>query len=154
MRSITKRLHRSSTVQQHQQGLSRFQLIVAIAVLAVIAVVTVPRLINAVHHAHSPQIITVEQELAELENGLRLYQQDNGRYPTDEQGLLALILKPARAPVPTHWQTGGYVDRLPHDPWGHPYRYRLSDDGSRFDLFSFGPGGPDGDGEGVIHGKH
>ncbi|WP_034301223.1 type II secretion system major pseudopilin GspG [Herbaspirillum sp. RV1423] len=155
MRSKTTRPHYSQ-LHQRQRGLSKFQLIAAIAVLAVIAIVAAPRLINAVNHAHSPQIVTAEQDLGDLEKGLQLYKQDNGRYPSNEQGLLALIIKPVRAPVPKDWKTGGYLDRLPHDPWGNAYQYRVSEDGGSFEVFSFGANGPDDgdDNPGVIRAKH
>jgi len=139
-----------------QRGLSKLQMLTALAVIAVVAIVAAPRLINVVNHAHSPQIVTAEQDIAEIEKGLQLYKQDNGRYPTTEQGLLALIVKPARAPVPKEWKTGGYLDRLPRDPWGNTYQYQLSEDGNSFDVFSFGAAGPDEgvDHAGVIRGKH
>lgn len=139
-----------------QRGLSKLQMLTALAIIAVVAIVAAPRLINVVNHAHSPQIVTAEQDIAEIEKGLQLYKQDNGRYPTTEQGLLALIVKPGRAPVPKEWKTGGYLDRLPHDPWGNAYAYRVSADGDSFDVFSFGAHGPDegDDNAGVIRGKH
>ncbi|MFJ9452085.1 MULTISPECIES: type II secretion system major pseudopilin GspG [unclassified Herbaspirillum] len=139
-----------------QRGLSKLQMLTAVAVIAVVAIVAAPRLLNVVNHAHSPQIVAAEQDIAEIEKGLQLYKQDIGRYPTTEQGLLALIVKPGRAPVPKEWKTGGYLDRLPRDPWGNAYQYQLSEDGNSFDVFSFGAAGPDEgvDQAGVIRGKH
>ena len=139
-----------------QRGLTKFQLLAAIAVIAVIAIVAAPRLMTAVNHVHNPDIVTAEQDIGEIDKALQLYKQDAGRYPTTEQGLLALIVKPTRAPVPKDWKTGGYVDRLPRDPWGHPYQYRLSGEGDAFDVFSFGAHGPDegDDNPGVIRNKH
>lgn len=140
-----------------QRGLSKLQMLTILAVVAVLAVVAAPRLINAVHHAHSPQIVTAEQDLTEIAKGLEVYKQDNGRYPSNEQGLLALIIKPGRAPVPKDWKTGGYLERLPRDPWGNVYQYRLSAEGDIVDVFSFGANGPDegDDSPAVIRvGKH
>jgi general secretion pathway protein G len=156
MRSTNPQPDRRSPLLSRQRGLSKFQLIAAIAVIAVIAIVAAPRLMTAVSHAHSPQIVTTEQDIAEIEKGLQLYKQDNGRYPSTEQGLLALIVKPGRAPVPKEWKTGGYLDRLPRDPWGNAYAYRVADDGDSFDVFSFGAHGPDDgdDNAGVIRAKH
>jgi general secretion pathway protein G len=131
-------------------------MLTALAVIAVVAIVAAPRLINVVSHAHSPQIVTAEQDIAEIEKGLQLYKQDNGRFPTTEQGLLALIVKPGRAPVPKEWKTGGYLERLPRDPWGNTYQYQVSEDGSGFDVFSFGAAGPDEgvDRDGLVRAKH
>ena len=139
-----------------QRGLTKVQLLVALAVIAVIAVVAAPRLLSVVNHVHNPEIISAEQNLNDIEQALQTYRQDNGRYPSNEQGLLALIIKPSRAPVPKGWKTGGYIDRLPRDPWGHPYQYRLSEDGAQFDVFSFGAKGPDegDDSDTVIRAKH
>ena len=53
---------------------------------------------------------------------LKLYRRDNGRYPTQEQGLRALIEKPATDPAPNIWKDGGYLERLPNDPWGNAYQ--------------------------------
>jgi len=139
-----------------QRGLSKLQMLTALAVIAVLAIVAAPRLMTAVNHAHNPDIVTAEQDIGEIEKALQLYKQDIGRYPTTEQGLLALIVKPTRAPVPKDWKTGGYIDRLPRDPWGHPYQYRLNGEGDGFDVFSFGAHGPDegDDNPGVIRSKH
>jgi Type II secretion system (T2SS), protein G len=56
---------------------------------------------------------------------LKLYRRDNGRYPAQDQGLRALIEKPATEPVPNIWKDGGYLDRLPNDPWGNAYQYNI-----------------------------
>lgn len=140
-----------------QRGLTKFQLLAAIVVIAVIAIVAAPRLMTAVNHAHNPDIVSAEQDLASIQKALADYKQDNGVYPSNEQGLLALVIKPGRAPVPKEWKTGGYIDRLPRDPWGHSYQYRLSAEGDSFDVFSFGAHGPDegDDNPGVVRaGQH
>ena len=54
---------------------------------------------------------------------LKLYRLDNQRYPTTEQGLQSLLVKPAATPIPLNWKQGGYIERLPKDPWGGPYQY-------------------------------
>jgi len=79
-----------------------------------------------------------------ISTALDLYEMDNGRYPTTEQGLEALIEKPGISPVPTTWN-GPYLKRLilPRDPWGQPYRYRnpSSKRGLDYELYSLGPDG-------------
>jgi general secretion pathway protein G len=78
---------------------------------------------------------------------LKLYRLDNQRYPTTEQGLQALTAKPATTPVPPNWKTGGYVERLPRDPWGNPYQYLNPGLHGEIDVFSLGAdGAPGGDG--------
>jgi len=156
MRSTTTQPDPRSPNHARQRGLTKFQLLAAIAVIAVIAIVAAPRLMTVVNHAHNPETVTAEQDLGEIEKALQLYKQDTGSYPTNDQGLLALIVKPTRSPIPKEWKTGGYIDRLPRDPWGHPYQYRLSSEGDAFDVFSFGVHGPDegDDNPGVIRSKH
>jgi general secretion pathway protein G len=156
MRSTTTQTAPSQPFPARQRGLTKLQLLAALAVVAVIAVVAAPRLLTAVQHAHSPEIVAAEQGVSDIEQALQRYRQDNGSYPSNEQGLLALILKPTRAPVPKGWQTGGYVERLPRDPWGNPYQYRLSEDGTQAEVFSFGAKGPDegDDSDTIIRAKH
>ncbi len=52
---------------------------------------------------------------------LKLYRLDNQRFPTTDQGLQALVTRPATAPEPAHWRP--CLDKLPLDPWGRPHRY-------------------------------
>jgi len=72
-----------------------------------------------------------------LKLALRIYQSDNGAFPTTEQGLQALLKEPAGA---KRWR-GPYVDALPRDPWGRPYRYICPGRHGAFDLSSVGPDG-------------
>lgn len=146
-------LSRSCTLQR---GLGKLQVLTILAVLAILAIVALPRLIKAVNHVHNPEVVTAEQDLNAFEKGLAQYRQDNGRYPSNEQGLLALIIKPTRAPVPQNWQTGGYLDRLPRDPWGNAYQYRVAEDGNSVDVFSFGAHGPDAgeDSADIVRSRH
>lgn len=81
---------------------------------------------------------------------LKLYKLDSGRYPTTEQSLNALVSKPTTDPVPMNWKAGGYLDKLPQDPWGNPYQYKNpGTHNNEIDVYSFGadgkPGGTDND---------
>jgi len=74
---------------------------------------------------------------------LKLYRLDNGRYPTTEQGLRALVERPATGQVPANWKQ--YLDRLPADPWGNPYQYlNPGVHGADVDVFSLGADGQPG----------
>ena len=75
---------------------------------------------------------------------LKLYRLDNQRYPTNEQGLQALISKPSGGPAPPNWKAGGYLDRLNKDPWGNPYEYRSPGSHGEVDVYSFGADGKPG----------
>jgi general secretion pathway protein G len=92
------------------------------------------------------RIAAARQDIASVMQALKLYRLDNGRYPTTEQGLQALISKPATEPVPMNWKQGGYLERssVPKDPWGHPYQYLNPGLRGEIDVFSFGADGQSG----------
>lgn len=145
----------SLRMQRQQRGLTRLQLLVTLMVVAIIAVVAVPHVVHLFMHAQKPEVIVAEKDIDAINLGLQRYKKDNGDYPSNEQGLLALIIKPNRSPVPMKWKIGGYLDRLPRDPWGHPYQYRVSEDGQQIDVFSFGAKGPEGgeDSDSIVRGS-
>ncbi len=68
-----------------------------------------------------------------------LYRLDNGAYPTQAQGLRALIEKPTIEPIPGNWKEGGYLTRLPNDPWGRSYQFMNPGRHGEIDAYSFGP---------------
>ena len=80
-----------------------------------------------------------QADIAELKTALSDYYRDNGYYPTTNQGLRALVTPPTNGIVPLVYYTGGYIERLPKDPWGHPYFYQS--DGNSYVLKSLGPDG-------------
>jgi general secretion pathway protein G len=67
--------------------------------------------------------IAAKQDIGTIMQALKLYRLDNGRYPSQEQGLTALTQKPTTDPIPNNWKDGGYLERLPNDPWGNAYKY-------------------------------
>jgi len=85
-------------------------------------------------------------DINNLMQALNTYKQDNQRYPTAEQGLIALIEKPTTAPTPSNWRP--YMDKLPNDPWHRPYQYLIPGIKGETDVLSLGADGkPGGDGE-------
>ncbi|MDU7766692.1 MAG: type II secretion system major pseudopilin GspG [Serratia marcescens] len=80
-------------------------------------------------------------DIVALENALDMYKLDNGRYPSAEQGLAALVTRPALAPIPRNYPEDGYIRRLPQDPWGQEYRLRNPGRHGKLDVFSLGPDG-------------
>ena len=92
-------------------------------------------------------VIAAKQDIASLMQALRLYRLDNQRYPTTEQGLQALVARPASAPLAPNWKAGGYLERLPKDPWGNPYQYLNPGVRGELDVFSTAAdGAPGGEG--------
>jgi general secretion pathway protein G len=94
------------------------------------------------------RVTKARSDIRALESALNLYRLDNYRYPTSEQGLQALVERPTSPPEPRNWRTGGYMDRLPKDPWGSPYQYLQPGTQSEIDIYSFGADGqPGGEGQ-------
>jgi len=97
------------------------------------------------------RVVTARAQIDRLESALELYSMDNGRFPSTEQGLDALINKPSGSPEPMNYQAGGYLKggELPRDPWGYDFQYEspgVNNPGS-FDLWSFGKDGRTGGSE-------
>jgi general secretion pathway protein G len=89
-------------------------------------------------------------DIATLETALKLYKLDNGRYPSSEQGLQALVEAPTVGVLPRKWREGGYLEKakVPNDPWGSEYVYICPGLHGDFDLMSYGADGqPGGEGD-------
>lgn len=91
--------------------------------------------------------IAARQDIGTIIQALKLYRLDNGSYPSQEQGLAALIQKPTIDPQPNNWKDGGYLERVPSDPWGNGYKYLNPGAHGEIDVFSYGADGKEG-GEG------
>lgn len=116
-------------------GFTLLELLVVVVIISILAIVVVPRVMDRPDQA---RIARAQQDIATIENALKLYRLDNLVYPTTEQGLTALVERPSTAPEPRNWAEGGYLDRLPDDPWGHPYQYLQPGVRGEFDVFSLG----------------
>lgn len=127
-----------------QRGFTLIEMMVVIVIMGVLAALIVPKVMNRPDEA---RIVAAKQDIAALSQALKLYRLDNRRYPSTEQGLQALVQKPTIAPIPDNWKTGGYLERLPKDPWGAPYQYLAPGVHGEIDVFSFGADGQAG-GEG------
>ena len=125
-------------------GFTLIEVMVVIAILAILAALIVPKVMSRPDEA---RVVAARQDIAALMQALKLYRLDTKRYPTTEQALQALVAKPAQAPVPDNWKTGGYVEKLPLDPWGKPYQYLNPGLHGEIDVFSYGADGvPGGEG--------
>jgi len=127
-----------------QRGFTLLEVMVVVVILGILAALIVPKIISRPDEA---RIIAAKQDIASLLQALKLYRLDNQRYPSSEQGLQALVVKPDTTPLPPNWKTGGYIERLPRDPWGNPYQYLNPGAHGEIDVFSFGAdGAPGGEG--------
>ena len=127
------------------RGFTLIEVMVVVAILAILASLIVPKIIGRPDEARA---VAARQDISSLTQALKLYRLDNQRYPTTEQGLTALIARPSASPAPANWKPGGYLERLPKDPWGNPYQYLNPGLRGEIDVFSFGADGIAG-GEGV-----
>lgn len=123
-------------------GFTLIEIMVVVVILGIMAALVVP---NIAGRQEQAQRTAVESDLNALANALEFYRLDNFTYPSTEQGLEALVTQPSGYPEARRWKSGGYLRRLPTDPWGTPYQYLSS--GERFELYSLGADGQEG-GEG------
>ena len=130
------------TASVRQRGFTLIELMVVLAIIGVLAALIVP---NVLGRADDARITAARTDVGNLMQALKLYKLDNQRFPTTEQGLNALILKPTTEPVPGNWKP--YLDKLPSDPWGRPYQYLSPGLKGEVDVLSFGADGQAG-GEG------
>lgn len=127
-----------------QRGFTLLEVMVVVVILGILAALVVPKIISRPDEART---IAAKQDVASLMQALKLYRLDNQRYPSTEQGLQALLDKPTSAPIPLNWKPGGYIERLPKDPWGSPYQYLNPGVRGEIDVFSHGAdGAPGGEG--------
>ena len=131
-------------VKSGQGGFTLLEVMVVVVILGILAALVVPKIISRPDEA---RVIAAKQDIASLMQALKLYRLDNQRYPTTEQGLQALVARPSTAPIPPNWKAGGYLERLPKDPWGTPYQYLNPGLRGEIDVFSFSAdGAPGGEG--------
>ena len=128
-----------------QRGVTLIELMVVVLIIGILAVAVVPQLMG---RADDAKIAAAKSDIATLMQQLKIYRLDNNMYPATDQGLQALREKPTSNPVPANWKQGGYIDRLPNDPWGHPYQYLNPGLKGEIDVFSLGKDGQPG-GEGA-----
>lgn len=128
------------------RGFTLIEIMVVVVILGILAAIAVPRIMDRPDVA---RVTKAQQDIRTIESALKLYRLDNFRYPTTEQGLEALVEKPTIRPEPKNWKPGGYLDRLPTDPWGEPYHYRNPGEHGEVDIYTYGrdgrPGGEDTD---------
>ena len=122
-------------------GFTLLEVMVVLVILGILAALVVPKIISRPDEA---RIIAAKQDIATLMQALKLYRLDNQRYPATEQGLQSLVSRPATAPIPANWKAGGYIERLPRDPWGNPYQFLNPGLRGEIDVFSLGADGAPG----------
>lgn len=124
-------------------GFTLIEILVVIVILGILGAVVVPQLLS---RPDTARVQAAQTDLRTLSAALDVYRLDNFNYPSSEQGLEALVQKPAGFPEPKNWNPDGYIKKLPTDPWGSPYIYERFD--GQISLYSLGADGAEG-GEGI-----
>ena len=118
------------------------EMLLVVTIIGILAALIVPRIMDRPDQA---RVTAARADVASIMGALKLYKLDNGTYPSSDQGLMALVKKPERGDIPRNWKSGGYLERLPKDPWDIDYQYLNPGIRGEVDVFSFGadrkPGG-------------
>lgn len=135
---------------KRNRGFTLIEIMVVLLIMGVMAALIVPRVVGRAEDARK---VAAKSDIASIMNALKLYNLDNMRYPTNAQGLQALVTRPTIAPIPQSYKKEGYLDKLPNDPWGSPYQYQNPGKHGDIDVYSYGAEGSSAtgeDGTGVI----
>jgi general secretion pathway protein G len=126
-----------------QTGFTLIEVMVVVVIMAILAAIVVPKIMSRPNEAKE---VKAHTDISSIMNALALYNLDNGMYPTQSQGLEALVTIPTLAPVPKNYAPGGYLKSMPMDPWGNAYHYQNpSQHGGQVAVYTYGennkPGG-------------
>lgn len=119
--------------QTKQKGFTLLEIIVVVAIIAILAAYIAPKVAGRVDDA---RISKAKSDIRVLESSLELYKLDNFNYPSNQDGLKALVSRPSSNAK--NWRTGGYIKKLNKDPWGNEYEYQYPGSNGEIDVFSKG----------------
>lgn len=126
-------------IRGSQGGFTLIELMVVILIIGLLATIVVQNLKGATDKAKK---IKAQADISAIKTALDRYYLDNSSYPSSDQGLAALVSAPQNGKVPADYPTGGYIEKIPTDPWGNPYAYQS--DGDTYLLKSYGADGVEG----------
>ncbi len=125
--------------RQRAGGFTLIEVMVVVVILGILAAIIVP---NVVGKDEKARVEATKDSLHSIASALEMYKLDNHRYPTTQEGLQALVTRPASA---SNWAAGGYLKSMPKDSWGNDFQYvSPGPNGKPFDLYSLGADGQEG----------
>jgi general secretion pathway protein G len=130
--------------RKNEAGFTLIELMVVIVILGLLAAVVV---INVLPNQDKAMVGKAKADISLLEQALEMYRLNNLTYPSNTEGLQALVTAPSSLAQPQRYQPGGYIKKLPSDPWGRPYQYANPGRRGAVDIYSLGADGIEG-GEG------
>lgn len=121
---------------RREAGFTLVELLVVLAILGLLVAIATPQVLKYLGRAKTD---TAQIEMKSISTALDLFMIDNGRYPTQDEGLADLVANTDNLP---NWH-GPYLkaNAVPTDPWGHPYQYRYPGQHGDYDLYTLGPNG-------------
>ncbi|MGQ4658974.1 type II secretion system major pseudopilin GspG [Lysobacter sp. F6437] len=134
-------MHAPRTPPRRAAGFTLVELMVVIVIIGLLATVV---MINVMPSQDRAMVEKARADVSVLEQAVETYRLENLVYPRTEHGLDALLRAPAGLARPERYRKGGYIRRLPTDPWGNPYQYRQPGEHGAFDIYSFGADGTAG----------
>jgi general secretion pathway protein G len=124
-----------------QSGFTLIEVMVVLLIIGIMASMIAPQILGSQEEA---QLKKAAVDIQSLESALEMYKLKNNVFPSTEQGLDALVNEPTIDPIPRNYRQGGFIKRLPADPWGNPYQLLSPGELSVVDIFSNGPDGEAG----------
>ena len=144
LRFVTRTLVARWNAEPDEDGFSLMELMVVLVIIGLLATVVIINVLPAADQANNTK---ARADISTLESAVEQFRLDTMAYPTTQQGLNALTAPPTDLTRPERYRQGGYIRRLPEDPWGNAYRYEMpgrQSDGA-YDIYSLGadnaPGG-------------
>ena len=122
--------------QFKQRGFTLIEIMVVVVIIGILVAAVAPKILSRPEQA---RIAKAKLDISSLENAFEMYKADNYQYPSTDQGIEALVTKPSGSPQPRNYNKGGYIKKLPKDPWGKEYVYLNPGIHAEIDIYSFGP---------------
>lgn len=140
MRHISSSALTRGTRRARAAGFTLIEIMVVVVIIGLLAAAIVPEVVG---HVEEARVAKAKEDIQALGTALTMYHIDNFQFPTTDEGLKALVERPAD-PAVKHWREGGYIAQGSlKDPWGNDYQYVFpGTHGHAYDLFSYGPKGP------------